>query len=263
MKRPKVGIIGFGMVGRAVAARFTDAAIYSPHQFPGGMTEVNDADIVFITVPTPYHPKTGYDVRMLNDAAKKITGRKIVVLKSTVLPGTTAALQRRFSKHTWLFNPEFLRDKTAVRDFLEPDRQIIGMPKNTAAHRRATRIVMRLLPKAPYAAVTTSTEAELMKLFANAFGAMKVVYANMVYDACRQAGADYDAVRAGIAHDARITGSWMNVLYEGYRGYSGKCFPKDMGALIWYGKKTKRRFRLLETADALNWELLPKRQRHR
>lgn len=96
MKRSRIGIIGFGMVGRAVRALFTRAAIYSPHQFPNGMDEVNQADIVFLTVPTPYHPKTGFDLRILNDAAKKITGRKIIVLKSTVLPGTTVKLQRRF-----------------------------------------------------------------------------------------------------------------------------------------------------------------------
>ncbi|MFH0829076.1 MAG: hypothetical protein V1907_02760 [Candidatus Kerfeldbacteria bacterium] len=263
MKKPKIGIVGYGMVGRAVHAWFTRAAIYSPRQFPDGMEKVNRADIVFLTVPTPYHPKTGYDVRMVNDATRKITGRKIIVLKSTVLPGTTAALQRKFPKHTWLFNPEFLRDKTAVQDFLKPDRQIIGLARNSSRHRRAARFVMKLLPRTPYDAFTTTTEAEIIKLGANCFLATKVVFANMVYELCKRLNADYDAVKEGIGRDPRITTSMMKVLQDGYRGYSGKCFPKDMGALVWYGKKTKHRFPLLEIADATNWKLLPKRQRHR
>jgi len=85
----------------------------------------------------------------------------------------------------------------------------------------------------------------------------------MVYDLCKRLNADYEAVKEGIGRDPRISTSMMKVLQDGYRGYSGKCFPKDMGALIWYGKKMKQRFPLLEVADALNWKQLPKRHRHR
>lgn len=263
MKQPTVGIIGYGMVGKAVGAWFKKAAIYSPHQFPDGMTKVNGSDVIFLTVPTPYHAKTGFDLSALLGAAKKITGRKIVVLKSTVLPGTTVDLQRRFPKHTWLFNPEFLRDATNIWDFLHADRQIIGMAKNTAAHRSAAKLVMHMLPKSPYQAITTSTEAELVKLGANCFLATKIVFANMLYDLCARVGADYEQVKNGIGNDPRITTSMMKVGLDGYRGYHKKCFPKDMGAMIWYGKKTKHRLLLLEVADAINWKLLPKRLRYR
>lgn len=261
--RTSIGIVGYGMVGHAVHAWFTRAAVYSPHRFPEGLARVNDAEIVFLAVPTPYSPKSGYDLSMLYDAAKKISGRKIIVLKSTVLPGTTMKLQRKFPKHVWLFNPEFLRDKTAVQDFKKPDRQILGLTRNTPAHRRAARLVMRLLPNAPYSAVISSTEAEIIKLGANSFLATKVVFANMLYELCARTGADYERVKEGIGRDPRITTSMMKVLLDGYRGYSGKCFPKDMGALIWYGKKTKHRFPLLETADEVNWKLLPTRHRRR
>lgn len=263
MAQPRIGILGYGMVGRAVGAWFTNAAIYSPHQFPHGMEAVNRADIIFVTVPTPYHSRTGYNLTMLHDAVRKIQGRKIVVLKSTVLPGTTVALQKQYPQHTWLFNPEFLRDKTNVWDFLHADRQIVGTARATARHRAAARLVMKLLPRTPYDAITTSTEAEVIKLGANCFLATKVVFANMLYELCARTGASYDAVKEGVGRDPRITTSMMKVLQDGYRGYSGKCFPKDMGAMIWYGKKTKHRFPLLETADAMNWRLLPKRYRKR
>jgi len=261
--KTKIGIMGYGMVGSAVGAWFTSAAKYSPHRFPGGLAEVNASEIIFICAPSPYNRKTGYDLSAIHQCAKSLTGRNIIVLKSTVLPGTTAALQKKYSRHIWLFNPEFLVEKTHIQDFLRPDRQILGLAKNTAAHRKAAQRVMRLLPPAPYRAYTSSTEAELTKIAANSFGALKVVYANMIYDIARQVGADYNVVRDGIAHDARIGPSWMNVAFDGYRGYSGKCFPKDVGALIAFGKKTKHRLKLLEVADAINWQLLPKRQRKR
>lgn len=261
--KPSIGIIGYGMVGGAVGAWFKRAAKYDIKKYPDGLPEVNKAEIVFICVPSPYNAVTGYTMKAVIKAATSLTGKKIIVLKSTVLPGTTAQLQKQFPQHLWLFNPEFLVEKTNIQDFLKPDRQIIGLARQTAAHRRAAQRVMRLLPPAPYRALTTATEAELIKIAANAFGALKVVYANTVYDIAKQVGADYEVVRQGISADPRITASWMKIWFDGYRGYSGKCFPKDVGALIVFGKKTRRRLPLFEVADAINWKLLPKHQRKR
>jgi UDPglucose 6-dehydrogenase len=185
------------------------------------------------------------------------------VLKSTVLPGKTAELQKKYPQHAWLFNPEFLRDKSAVKDFLKPDRQIVGMAKKSVKHRLAANAVMELLPKASYQAITTSTEAELIKIFANAFLATKVVFANMMFDVAKQTGSDYEQVKLGVGNDPRITKSMLNVVLDGYRGYSGKCFPKDVGAMIRFGQLKKHRLPLLEIADEINWKLLPKKQRRR
>ena len=251
------------MVGGAVGAWFKNAAKYDPKKFPDGWADVDACPIVFICVPTPYKKSTGYDYRAIESTAKRLSGKKIVVLKSTVLPEKTLELQKKFPQHTWLFNPEFLRDKTATADFLKPDRQIVGMAKNTIKHRVAAKAVMELLPPAPYQAVTSSTEAELIKLFANAFLATKVVFSNMMYDVAQRSGADYEQVRLGVGHDPRITTSMTKVLLDGYRGYSGKCFPKDMGAIIRYGQMKKHRLPLLEVADAINWKLLSRSQRKR
>lgn len=263
MSKSKIGIMGYGMVGSAVGAWFKHAAKYSPRKFPDGMPSINASEIIFICAPSPYHKKTGYDLTAIHQCAKALTGRKIIVLKSTVLPGTTTLLQKKYSKHTWLFNPEFLVEKTHIQDFLKPDRQIIGLARNTAAHRKAALRVMKLLPPAPYKAFTTASEAELIKIAANSFGALKLVYANMIYDISQQVGADYETVRQGIINDPRIGQAWTKIWFDGYRGYSGKCFPKDVGALIAFGKKTKHRVPLLEVADAINWKLLPKKYRIR
>lgn len=262
-KNSSIGIIGYGMVGGAVGAWFKRAKIFDLKKFPDGMAEVNQAEVVFICVPTPYKKSTGYDYRAIDVSAKRLTGRKIVVLKSTVLPGKTVELQKRYPRHTWLFNPEFLQDKTAVQDFLKPDRQIIGVARNTAKQRAIANHIMKLLPLAAYQMITTATEAELIKLFANAFLATKVVFANMMYDLSQITRADYEQVRLGVGTDPRITVSMMKVWMDNFRGYSGKCLPKDMGAMIRYGQMTKHRLPLLEVADAINWKMLPKNQRKR
>lgn len=261
--KPKIGIIGYGMVGSAVGAWFKKAKKFDLKKFPNAWPDVDNCEIVFICVPTPYKKSTGYDYRAIEQTAKRLTGHKIVVLKSTVLPGKSIELQKKFPQHTWLFNPEFLRDKSAVQDFLRPDRQIVGLAGHTVKHRVAGEIVLSLLPKAPYRAITTSTEAELIKIFANAFLATKVVFSNMMYDVAELTGADYDQVRLGVGHDPRITTSMTKVLMDGYRGYSGKCFPKDVGAIIRYGQLKNHRLPLLEIADDINWKLLPKKHRHR
>lgn len=263
MKKPSIGIIGYGMVGGAVGAWFKHANVFDLKKAPHGMPRVNASEIVFICVPTPYKKSTGYDFRAIDQSARRLTGKKIVVLKSTVLPGVTAALQKKYPQHVWLFNPEFLQDKTAVKDFLKPDRQIIGVARNTPKHRAAARQLLKLLPPAPYQAITTSVEAELIKLFANSFLAMKVVFANMVYDVAQMNGANYEQVKLGIGHDPRITTSMMKIWMDGFRGYSGKCLPKDVGAMISYGRIKKHRLPLLEVVDGINWKLLPKSQRKR
>lgn len=263
MTQPQIGIIGYGMVGGAVGAWFKAAKKFDLKKFPNGWEDVDACGIVFICLPTPYKKSTGYDYRAIEATAKRLSGKKIVVLKSTVLPGKTAELQKKFPQHIWLFNPEFLRDKSATQDFLQPDRQIVGMAKKTAKHQAAAKLVMKLLPPAPYRAITSSTEAELIKEFANAFLATKVVFANMMFDVAKRTGADYEQVRLGVGHDPRITTSMMKVIQDGYRGYSGKCFPKDMGAMIAWGKSHRHRLKLLEVADDINWKVLPKKHRHR
>lgn len=255
----KIGIIGYGMVGGAVGAWLPKAAKFDLIKFPDGLSLVKEADIVFICVPTPYDAKRGYDLRNVMKAAKSLTGKKIVVLKSTVLPGTTAALQKKFPRHTWLFNPEFLNDKTAVNDFLHPDRQIIGMAKNTPRHRAAAKRIMQLLPTAPFRRIVTATEAETVKLCANSYLATKVILANMMYDVCQISGADYEKVKDGVGHDPRIGMYILRIWQDGFRGFSGKCLPKDTGALIVYGRKHHHPITLLETVDAINRKLVPKK----
>ncbi len=249
----RIGIIGDGIVGGALRSWFESqragARSYDP---PKGLTDrsaVDDADIVFVCVPTPYEAHQGFDQRYLLDAMAAISGNKLVVIKSTVLPGTTDRLQQQHPQHRLMFNPEFLREATAVDDMAHPDRQIVGV---TAASASAAPMVLALLPAAPFVRVCEAREAEMAKYVANSFLAMKVSFANEVSDLCERLGIDYAATRDIVAADARIGASHMDVLADGYRGYGGKCLPKDSKALLDLAARAGVEMKVLAAADTVN-----------
>jgi UDPglucose 6-dehydrogenase len=253
-----VGIMGVGVVGDAVRSYFektnVSLRLYDPGRGLGSLEEINQAQVVFLCVPTPYHGSRGFDDSAVEDAVSRLEGSKVVVIKSTVLPGTTEAYQVRYSQHCFLFNPEFLREVSAREDFLQSDRQLVGY---TAQSRHLAEWVLGLLPKAPYARVMGAREAEMTKYMTNTFLALKVTFANEIYDLCAGLDIDYEHVRDAVAADARIGASHLSVMDAGYRGYGGKCLPKDTKALLQLSDRMGVPLRLLRTADRVNETLLP------
>lgn len=252
--------MGVGWVGGAVARYFDDAGFgplrYDPPKGLGSDAELAAADVVFVCLPTPFDERAGgFDLSYVRKGVSSIPGSKTVVIKSTVLPGTTEALQKEFPQHRFLFNPEFLRQSTADADFRVPDRQIVGA---TAAGAGDAERVLALLPAAPFTKVISATEAETVKYFGNCFLAMKVVFANQVFDLCERIGVAYDVVKDCAAADPRIGASHLQVVHDGYRGYGGSCFPKDMRAFIQLGDRAGLDLTLLKTCERLNKEILAK-----
>jgi UDPglucose 6-dehydrogenase len=249
-----IGVLGVGVVGNAVRTYFhrqgRDVLCYDKFNTEGSLDEINAAGIVFICVPTPYAENCGLDSSAVEDAVSQLSGEKIVVLKSTAMPGTTALLQRTYPQHRFFFNPEFLRENQAVQDFLEPDRQLMGFCSET--DRDLAAELLSLLPRAPYEAVVTATSAELIKLCTNSMLALKVVFANQVYDLSEALGVDYEDVRRGIAADPRIGASHLNVFDGGYRGYGGKCLPKDVGGLVDFAHSIGVPMQLVAAAQQIN-----------
>jgi UDPglucose 6-dehydrogenase len=256
-----LGIMGVGVVGGAMRAYFEGGgrhvALYDRDKGLGSLAVVDQASTVFMCVPTPYTPGRGFDDSALAAAVGALSGSKTIVIKSTVLPGTTERYQLRFPKHRFLFNPEFLREASAVEDFAHPDRQIVGCTPNSEA---VAEQVMALLPAAPYSRVVPARAAELAKYMANAFLAIKVTFANEMYDLASLLGTDYDAVRDAVAVDERIGPSHLDVLHDGYRGYGGKCLPKDTKSLLDLAREHGVALRLLEAADRVNDLLLVQHQ---
>ncbi len=251
-----IGVIGAGVVGGALVhylrERGVDVSIYDPPKGFDSTAAIDRADTVFVCVPTPYTPGRGFDDSYLHQAIGMIRGDKTVVIKSTVLPGTTSLMQERFPRHRFLFNPEFLRDATAYEDFVRPDRQIIGATPQSAGD--ADR-VMEMLPRAPFERICDASEAEMAKYAANSFLAVKVIFANEMFDLCERLAIDYAQVRDIAAADVRIGGSHMDVFDSGYRGYSGKCLPKDSKALLDLARVAGVDMHVLAAADRVNYAL--------
>ena len=257
MEKIPVAVIGVGMVGTPLARYFQELKGYERGRelflcdadpAKGYADDVNPAAIVFIAVPTPRSPSGASDLSAVESAFARLTGEKIVVLRSTVPPGTTESFQRRYPAHRILFNPEFLTARMAWEDFVRPDRQIVGF---TAVSLDAAHLVRSLLPKAPFMSPwgvntndhirITATEAEIIKYASNLHYYRKVNWANLLARVAERmaerlgsegALVAYDNIRRAMAADFRIGDSHLDVTHGGYRGAGGRCLPKDMDAFV-------------------------------
>lgn len=277
MKNWRIGIIGIGMVGAQLKRWFEengyvrnqDLFLYDIDPKKAYFDNINMADVIFIAVPTPRSYDNSCDLSAVDDALGRIVDLlfKIVVIKSTVPPGTTEAIQKKFPNWNVLFNPEFLTESQAWEDFVKPDRQIIGFTEQSLG---AAHIVLSLLPKAPFMSPwgintykqirITATEAEIIKYGCNIHFIRKVNFANLLNSLCELLRVDYDNVRRGMAADFRIGDSHLDVNHSGYRGWSGHCFPKDLDAFIGHLKALglKKEAILLESDKAFNLVLFVK-----
>lgn len=244
-----IGVIGGGVVGQAVANFFPRAKIYDKFKTLDAMEEVLAQDIIFVCVPTPY--RDGFDRSALDDVFSHLAelNDKIVIIKSTILPGTTDYYQDKHPKLKVIFNPEFLTEKTAKEDFLLPDKQLLGF---TAASRAVAGEVLNILPDAPYKKALPAKAAELVKYAVNSYYASKVIFGNLLYDLSEALGLDYDIVKEAFVSDKRITDSHFDVWHGGYRGYDGKCLPKDLKAMRDFGQAAGIDVSLLEAVEGLN-----------
>jgi UDPglucose 6-dehydrogenase len=254
----KIGIIGVGMVGGALRNYFESIGVkpflYDKFQKLGSVEEVNRAEVVFVVVPTPYDQKTKkFDDSYIKAAFKILKSPKTVIIKSTVLPGTTERFQKQYPKHKVFFNPEFLTELTADQDMRFPDRQIIGY---TSKSYNIAKDILHLLPLAPFERIMPATAAEMVKYFGNNWFAVKVAYANQMYDLCQKIGVDYDTVMEAAAADKRIGRSHLEVWHKGYRGYGGKCLPKDIKALIAFADSKGVSLEVHKAAERVNNQLM-------
>jgi len=255
--RLKIGIMGVGMVGSAVKKYFEKEGyrpfLYDPGKNLGTLEEVNKAEVVFVCVPTPFDKAKGFDFSFVEKAVSSIKGEKIVVIKSTVVPGTTQALQSKHLSHKFLFNPEFLVEAYPDEGMQRPGRQILGITKES---REIAQEIMEILPRAPYQRVMPSNEAEMVKYFGNTFLAMKVIFGVQLYKLCQKIGVDYELVREAASADKRIGPSHLDVRHGGYLGYGGKCLPKDMRAFIAFAKSQGLDLELHKKVEEINNKLM-------
>ncbi|GAB6931809.1 UDP-glucose dehydrogenase family protein [Calditerricola satsumensis] len=241
------------LVARNVAAgrlRFTDRMIEA----------IRGAEAVFLAVGTPTAADGGAELSMIFEAAEQIAmvmeSPLILIQKSTCPVGTSVEIERRVAAvlakrgvqipfHV-VVNPEFLREGTAVTDFMQPDRVVIGADTAEVGERVAM-LYEKIVPKERILLMDRAS-AEMTKYAANAFLATKISFINEIANLCELVGADIESVRRGIGTDTRIGPAFLAAGI----GYGGSCFPKDVKALIKTGKDAGYQLRILESVDEVN-----------
>lgn len=270
-----IGIIGYGFVGQAVANGFKTASKSKDHilwydKFKDGSTlkEVIDkSEFIFVCLPTPMkQDESGIDLTIFEEMIPQIAKHtdntdKIIVIKSTVTPGTTVKFEKRFPKLKFCFNPEFLTEANFMEDFINAERTVIGA-NNDLVLRRTAVVFKQRFPKSKIF-LTDPTTAETVKYFANTFLSLKVTFANYFYDYCQKLGIKYEEMKKMAAFDHRIGDFHLDVTT--LRGFGGKCFPKDLVAIMGEFKKMGVASDLLQTMWEYNkkirevhdWEEIP------
>ncbi len=240
MKKFKVGVIGNGFVGEAISFAFSsvsDLHVFDtdPLKSLNDLESVHNCDFVFICVPTPMFHDGSQDLSYVESVFERAKNKPVYILKSTVLPGTTMKLSKKYSNFKIIFSPEFLTERTAKLDMLTQSRIILG------GELKLTEKVKTLFNqrfKIKNIIQTDSQTAELTKYMNNTFFATKVSIMNEFKLLCDKIGANWEDALEGFVSDGRIGDSHLNVPgHDGKLGYGGTCFPKDVNALLSFSKK--------------------------
>lgn len=292
-----IGVIGYGFVGEAVAkgfARTRNVLVYdkvkgwvglhkdgdvSGHPAQGEWEDfarkmVEEVGTVFVCVPTPMLPDGRCDTSIVEGVVKELSirrlclfssGRPVVVIKSTVPPGTTDRLQKQYRSLRLVFSPEFLTEANHLADFAGQRHVVLGTPNHGCEEEDYRKL--RELEDLFYGSFSLSgvlwmsaSEAEMLKYLVNCLLATKVSLANEFHLLCDRLGIDYETVRAGAYTVDPRMGTHLRVPGpDGHYGFGGSCFPKDVNALLATARSSEVTMNVLEAAWRTNLEARPER----
>ena len=238
----RVGIIGNGFVGRAIHENlrwYYKTLVYDINPELSDCESISEitgqAECIFVSVPTPMHMDGSPDLSIVFDVMERVAENyndNIVILKSTVVPGTCREINRRFPNIRLVFSPEFLTEANSIADFRSCNRVIFG--GDTVDTQICVDVMKKVFPKKEYKMTDWHT-AETVKYYINTFLATKVSFANEMKQLCDMMGIDYDEVRDLALLDERIGKSHHKVPGpDGHHGFGGKCFAKDLNALMYF-----------------------------
>jgi len=244
-----IGIVGYGIVGKSVdyGLRRDNENIFFYDKFKEednikGIRRkclplkdvVEKSEFIFVCLPTPFSESgQSIDLTIMDEAIDEIaklteSTNKIIVIKSTVVPGTTRKYSEKYPNCKFCFNPEFLVEASYLQDAINPDRIIIGADSHNI-RLKINGLYRSTFPEVPIH-LTDLTTAEASKYMANAFLSTKVIFANEIYDLCEKLDINYEEIRKMVISDRRIGESHLDV--TSFRGFGGKCLPKDIIAFI-------------------------------
>lgn len=241
-QKPSIGIIGNGFVGSAIANGFAlhaNVRIYdvNPERSTHSFTEtVNNSDVMFLSVPTPMKMTNGeIDLSIMDSAVSDIANANkrhdnVLVIKSTVVPGTVEKYVDQYPGLNIVFSPEFLTERAATLDFINASRVVLG--GNTE---NVEKVESVFRSRFPYKRIikTDLTTAQFTKYMANCFFSTKISFMNEMKQAADAMSVDWEKAMEGFVADGRIGNSHLDVPgHDGSLGFGGKCFPKDLNAFI-------------------------------
>lgn len=248
----KIIIAGYGFVGKAVAKALRtkhEVVVVDPKYTTDTIADNHDADGLIICVDTP----TLDGVCNIENVAKVMDTVPIfmpVLIKSTITPDVLIAMEELYINHSIVYNPEFLRARTADQDFVDQKSCVLGGEDPEGFWQE---LFTSILPNCKLFFHCTVVEAATVKYGINAFLATKVAFFNQLYDVCKQNGADYKMVRQMITHDSRIGNSHTLVPgLDGERGFGGACLPKDTEAFVHYTNNIDAPFSILNESVEYN-----------
>jgi UDPglucose 6-dehydrogenase len=255
-----IGIIGQGFVGNSVnqgLKNYFNIETYDTIQEKSTVNNIDElfykSEVIFVCLPTPMKSSGECDISIIESVFNELNsiGNKIVILKSTVPPGTCDELAKKYENLDVVFNPEFLTEANAVQDFINQDRIVLGGSSDeTLSYVESLfKIAFEIVPIIK----TNRKTAEMVKYVTNCFLATKVSFANNIYDICDKSDINYDEMINIVKLDKRVGDShWKVPGPDGDRGYGGHCFPKDMGALVYYSSNIGAYPTLIHTAIQVN-----------
>ena len=271
-----IGIVGRGFVGDAISQAFTgfcDVKVYDTQHDRRNVEslvqlkrEIKPDEPIFVCVPTPMNKdgscNTDIIYNVLSELNEVSEERAIVILKSTIPPGTTENFAKRFTKLKLLFSPEFLTEANYVQDFLTQKTVIIGR-SGLAPQKDADAVAELFVKRFPdiVSIHVDSTMAEMVKYITNTYLATKVAWANEIYQICKTFEIDYaQTMQVATHNDVRIGKSHVRVpgLDEKF-GFSGTCLPKDLNALVAAATANGCKTPLLSAVWNKNLDLRPER----
>ncbi len=243
----KIGVVGVGIVGGATAKVLEKGhEIFLYDKFKAEYSSeknlenlVANSETVFVCVPTPMKITGEIDYSSIYNSMNQILEKInkidrnpeeiLITVRSTAVSGTTDKLAEKYPFRV-AFNPEFLRERHAIEDMENTERVVIGA-NDEKSRNQLLEVYKPLFPNAKYVVVTRK-EAEMIKYAANVTLASQITIANEIYQICKATGVDYNVVREAILLDNRIGNNTEVPGPDGDFGFGGKCFPKDLKALI-------------------------------
>ena len=266
----KIGILGQGYVGSAIKIGFEKKykTLNTFDKYKDSSSTVSSleeltqsSNIIFICLPTPMKENGECDTGIVEKEITKIdqysTENKIIVIKSTIPPGTTKKINKKSNNIDIVFNPEFLTEQNFIEDFKKQNRIVLGGNKKSV---QAIEKVYKIIFPTTKIIKTDSTTAEMIKYLTNTFLATKVSFANEIKMICDKIDVDYDKVIEYSLYDKRLGNShWAVPGPDGKLGFGGSCFPKDINALIYFVKEKGLDLDLLQSVWKTNLKVRPEK----